>query len=100
MTYHGHLPCTLFILCFADYMKLSIVYEICAYLWPFQHPLSLACMIFRPDLYVSVDGVVFLHFIPSASNTKGNFQNFGTVSYFRGKLELELQFFTLGAGHC
>jgi len=43
---------------------------------------------------------VFLHFVPSASNIKGNFHNFGTVSYIRGKLGLELQFLTLCAGHC
>jgi len=57
MTYHGHLPCTLFVLCFADYVKLIIVYEVCAYLRQFQHPLSLAYMIFRPDLYISMDGL-------------------------------------------
>jgi len=38
-------------------MKLSIVCEVYACLWPFQHPLSLAYMIFRQDLYISMDGL-------------------------------------------
>jgi hypothetical protein len=38
---------------------------------------------------------VLLHFVPSALNPKGNLHNCGIVSYLRGKLELELQFFYL-----